>query len=157
MSGAKLRLGAENVQVKPYLRRQSARYRPERANIVAIDCPYTGNGDTYELDFADDSFDLLINNYMFDLLPQRDFSTVLLEFRRVLRPGGRLAMVNMTLGERWYNGLWKHIYAINPALIGGCRGVSLLPELAACGFTQTAGEYMSQFTFPSEIVTGVAP
>ena len=113
-------------------------------------------GDAYDLDFPDDSFDVLINNYMFDLLPQRDFLTVLGEFKRVLRPGGRLVMVNMTKGERWYNGIWKRIYQINPALLGGCRGVSLLPQIEACGFMQIKREYMSQLTFPSEIICGVA-
>jgi len=113
-------------------------------------------GDAYDLDFPDNSFDVLINNYMFDLLPQQDFLTVLGEFNRVLRPGGRLAMVNMTKGERWYNGVWEHIYRINPALLGGCRGVSLLPQIEVFGFRQTKREYMSQLTFPSEIVCGVA-
>ena len=113
-------------------------------------------GDAYDLDFPDNSFDVLINNYMFDLLPQQDFLTVLEEFNRVLRPGGRLAMVNMTKGERWYNGVWERIYRINPALLGGCRGVSLLPQIEACGFRQTKREYMSQLTFPSEIVCGLA-
>ena len=113
-------------------------------------------GDAYDLDFPDDSFDVLINNYMFDLLPQQDFLTVLEEFKRVLRSGGRLAMVNMTKGQRWYNGIWERIYRINPALLGGCRGVLLIPHLEACGFRQTTREYMSQLTFPSEIVCGVA-
>jgi len=113
-------------------------------------------GDAYDLDFPDNSFDVLINNYMFDLLPQQDFPTVLEEFKRVLRPGGRLAMVNMTKGERWYNGIWERIYRINPALLGGCRGVLLLPQLEACGFRQAKREYMSQLTFPSEIVCAVA-
>ena len=114
-------------------------------------------GDAYDLDFPDESFDVLINNYMFDLLPERDFSTVLAEFRRVLRPGGRLAMVNMTQGVRWYNGTWERAYRINPALLGGCRGVTLLPLLTECGFSQTSREYVSQMTFPSEIVYGTAP
>ncbi len=109
-------------------------------------------GDAYALDFPDNTFDVLINNYMFDLLPQQDFLTVLTEFKRVLRPGGRLAMVNMTKGERWYNGIWERIYRINPALLGGCRGVLLLPQLEACGFVQIRREYLSQFTFPSEII-----
>ena len=114
-------------------------------------------GDAYDIDFPSDSFDVLLNNYMFDLLPQQDFLTVLDEFKRVLRPGGRLAMVNMTIGQHWYNGLWQRIYRINPALLGGCRGVSLLPLLQRCGFSHTSRHYMSQFTFPSEVVYGVAP
>jgi ubiquinone/menaquinone biosynthesis C-methylase UbiE len=111
-------------------------------------------GDAYHLDFPDDSFDIVINNYMFDLLPQQDFPVVLGEFKRVLRPGGRLAMVHMTKGENWYNGTWERIYRLNPALLGGCRGVLLLPQLEASGFTKTNREYMSQLTFPSEIVCG---
>jgi len=113
-------------------------------------------GDAYDLDFPDASIDVLINNYMFDLLPQQDFLTVLKEFKRVLRPGGRLAMVNMTKGQHWYNGIWERIYGINPALLGGCRGVSLLPQIEKCGFQQTRRETMSQLTFPSEIVCAVA-
>lgn len=109
-------------------------------------------GDAYELDFPDDTFDVLINNYMFDLLPEQDFPAVLGEFVRVLRPGGRLAMVNMTKGKQWYNGIWERIYRINPALLGGCRGVLLFPYLERAGFVQIKREYVSQFTFPSEIV-----
>jgi len=109
-------------------------------------------GDAYNLDFPDDSFDVLVNNYMFDLLPEPDFPRVLAEFRRVLRPGGRLAMVNMTNGERWYKGLWQWIYRINPALLGGCRSVSLLEHLDVSGFTALRREYVSQMTFPSEVV-----
>jgi len=113
-------------------------------------------GDAYDLDFPNARFDVLINNYMFDLLPEQDFLMVLKEFKRVLRPGGRLAMVNMTRGQRWYNGIWERIYRINPALLGGCRGVSLLPQIEECGFRQIRREYMSQLTFPSEIVCAVA-
>ena len=114
-------------------------------------------GDAYDLDFPDDSFDVLVNNYMFDLLPQQDFLTVLEEFKRVLRPGGRLAMVNMTKGQRWYNGIWERIYEINPALLGGCRGVLLFPQLDVCGFIHVKREYVSQLTFPSEVVCGALP
>ncbi len=111
-------------------------------------------GDAYQLDYPDDSFDVLVNNYMFDLLPEGDFPVVLAEFHRLLRPGGRLAMVNMTHGERWYNGIWPRIYRINPALLGGCRGVSLLPGVEAAGFVNARREYLSQMTFPSEVVCG---
>lgn len=113
-------------------------------------------GDAYDLPFPDASFDVVINNYMFDLLPEQDFVKVLGEFKRVLRPGGRLAMINMTHGARWYNGIWGRLYQVSPALLGGCRSVSLLPALRQCGFRKTTREYISQFSFPSEVVFGVA-
>jgi ubiquinone/menaquinone biosynthesis C-methylase UbiE len=114
-------------------------------------------GDAYHLDYPDNTFDVVINNYMFDLLPEEDFARVLNEFKRVLRPGGRLVMVNMTQCERWHNGLWEWVYRINPALMGGCRGVALRSYLESLGFTNLQREFISQMTFPSEVVYGLKP
>lgn len=114
-------------------------------------------GDAYHLDFAAASFDLLINNYMFDLLPESDFGRVLAEFYRVLKPGGRLVLVNMAQGWRWYNQIWDTIYRWQPAQMGGCRGVALRPFVESTGFTQIRREYISQMTFPSEVIYAVKP
>nr|NIO20474.1 methyltransferase domain-containing protein [Candidatus Aenigmarchaeota archaeon] len=114
-------------------------------------------GDAYKLEYPDDTFDVVINNYMFDLLPEEDFPVVLGEFKRVLRPSGRLVMVNMTKSERWYNSLWEGIYRINPAWMGGCRGVYLLPYLESVRFEDRKRDFISQMTFPSEVVYGVKP
>ncbi len=113
-------------------------------------------GDAYALDFPDNDFDVLINNYMFDLLPEDDFPRVLAEFRRVLRPGGRLVLVNMTKGVRWYNSIWEWVYRMNPAWLGGCRGVQVLPLLGQIGFVTLERQYISQMTFPSEVICAVA-
>jgi len=129
----------------------------KRAAKQGIDNYRLRIGDAYALDYPDDDFDLLINNYMFDLLPQQDFLNVLTEFKRVLRPGGRLAMVNMTRGERWNSRIWEWIYRLNPAWLGGCRGVFILPVMEECGFIRAKREYISQMTFPSEVLCGVAP
>lgn len=111
--------------------------------------------DAYHLDHPDNTFDVLINNYMFDLLPEEDFSIVLGEFKRVLRPGGRLVMVNMAQCERWHNTIWEYVYRMNPALMGGCRGVSLQSHLKSLGFIDVRREFISQMTFPSEVVYSV--
>jgi ubiquinone/menaquinone biosynthesis C-methylase UbiE len=112
-------------------------------------------GDAYHLEFADSTFDLVVNNFMFDLLPEKDFPVVLAEFKRVLRSGGRLVLVNMAKGEHWYNGMWEVVYRINPAWVGGCRGVALLNDVRSLGFQDTRRESLSQLTFPAEIVYGV--
>jgi hypothetical protein len=62
----------------------------------------------------------------------------------------------MAKSERWYHGVWERIYGINPALLGGCRGVSLLQPVKTAGFKQTSREFVSQSAFPSEIIFGVA-
>lgn len=112
-------------------------------------------GDAYHLPYEDNRFDVLINNYMFDLLPQADFALVLAGFRRVLRPGGRLVLVNMARDGNWYNQFWETVYRYQPAWLGGCRGVALLPYVEQAGFLSVRREFISQMTFPSEIIYGV--
>lgn len=114
-------------------------------------------GDAYDLPYEDGSFDLVINNYMFDLLPQEEFGQPLQEFKRVLKPGGRLVLVNMTPGKHWYNQVWEWLYRVKPAAIGGCRGVALHSPLQAAGFTVLQREFVSQMTFPSEIILAIKP
>jgi demethylmenaquinone methyltransferase / 2-methoxy-6-polyprenyl-1,4-benzoquinol methylase len=112
-------------------------------------------GDAYQLEHPDATFDVLVNNYMFDLLPVGDFPHVLGEFRRVLKRGGRLVMVNMTRGERWYHGLWELVYRMRPAWLGGCRGVQLVPFLEAAGFTVESREYVTELGFASEVIRAI--
>jgi ubiquinone/menaquinone biosynthesis C-methylase UbiE len=90
---------------------------------------------------------------MFDLLPEPDFSPVLAEFHRVLRPGGRVVIVNLGEPQHAASRVWTLIYAINPKWLGGCRPVTLAPYLEAAGFTDVTRETLSQLTFPSEILT----
>lgn len=110
-------------------------------------------GDAYDLPFETAQFDILINNYMFDLLPEADFLPVLYQFKRVLKPGGRLILINMTKGERFYEKLYEEIYRINPSQLGGCRGVLLAEPLAKAGFKNIRREMLSQLGFPSEIIS----
>lgn len=114
-------------------------------------------GDAYALNFPDDTFDVVLNSYMFDLLPEHDFVPVLREFKRVLRPGGRLVQLNMTLGLKPYNRVWDWIYRLHPALLGGCRGVEMAPSFERAGFENVRRAYISQFTYPSEVLAGVKP
>jgi ubiquinone/menaquinone biosynthesis C-methylase UbiE len=112
-------------------------------------------GDAYHLDHPADSFDVLVNNYMFDLLPVGDFPTVLAEFRRVLKPGGRLMMANMTKAGRWSDALWEQVYRVRPAWLGGCRGIRLSPFLEAAGFTVESRETLSELGFASEVIRAI--
>ena len=110
-------------------------------------------GDAYNLDFEDGQFDVLVNNYMFDLLPATDFARVLQQFKRVLKPDGHLILINMTKGERFYQNLYETLYQINPNWMGGCRGVLLQDEVQKAGFKNISREMLSQMGFPSEILT----
>jgi len=114
-------------------------------------------GDSYFLPYPGEMFDLLVNNYMFDLLPERDFGQVLLEFRRVLRPKGRMVITSMTLGRKWYSRLWDWLVRRNPRLLAGCRPVYLEEDILRAGFQNMHAEYISQLTFPSMVLYAQKP
>ena len=109
-------------------------------------------GSVFHLDVEDESIDTLMNNYMFDLLPFEEMDRGLGEFKRVLKRGGNLILVNMTEGERFGSGIYDFIYRISPAAMGGCRGVALTERLQAKGFRVETREYYQQMLFPSEVI-----
>ncbi len=106
----------------------------------------------FDLDSEDAQFDVLMNNYMFDLISFDQMDAVLKEFKRVLKKGGKLVLVNMTLGEKFGSGIYDLIYRISPRLMGGCRGIRLSEKLKEHGFHIKLREYHQQCLFPSEVI-----
>ncbi len=111
--------------------------------------------DCRNLPFEENTFDVLMNQYMFDILPIEDFIPILLEYKRVLKKGGRVVLVNMTKGQKWINQIYEGIYKLKPPLLAGCRGVLIQPFLEKIGFKKIQREFVSQLGFPSEIVMGL--
>ena len=109
-------------------------------------------GTAFKLAAADQSVDLLMNNYMFDLVRFDHMDTVIAEFKRVLRVGGKLVLVNMTRGERFGSHVYNRIYRMSPKTMGGCRGVTMSGRLQDHGFRVETREYVQQMLFPSEVV-----
>ena len=110
-----------------------------------------------ELPFEDQSFDLVVNSYMLDLLPRDDIPRALTEFGRVLRSGGRLVLSNMTIGERRRHRIWDAFYARGLNLTANCRGVLAAPVLERLSFEDVHREYLAQMSFPTEVVTARRP
>jgi ubiquinone/menaquinone biosynthesis C-methylase UbiE len=106
-----------------------------------------------ELPIPAESFDLIVNGYMLDLLRRDDIPRALAEFKRVLRPGGRLVLTNMTKGERRRHRVWDWAYERGIVVTANCRGVLAAPVLRELGFSDVSREYLSQMLFPTEIVT----
>jgi ubiquinone/menaquinone biosynthesis C-methylase UbiE len=109
-------------------------------------------GNAFSLEAEDERFDLLVNNYMFDLIAFDEMDAVLEEFKRVLKKGGKLILVNMTEGESFGSGIYNLIYRITPKLFGGCRSVRLSDKLEDHGFKVISREYYQQLWFPSEVI-----
>ena len=89
-------------------------------------------GNARELPYPQDTFDLVYNGYMFDLIPLDGFRPILAEMARVLKPGGKLVLVNMSKPDErktFYEKVYEKGWAVMP-----CRPVLMSPFLEAAGF-----------------------
>jgi len=117
--------------------------------------------DSRRLPYANGEFDVLYNSYMLDLMPLKDMPLVLNEFHRVLKPGGRLVLVDMSKRDESKLIFWERFYKSLPALLvpyllGGCRPVLMESLVRQCGFSEVTREFVSK-ALPSEIVTATKP
>ena len=91
-------------------------------------------GNARSLPYAERTFDAVYNGYMFDLIPLDGFLPILKEFRRVLKPDGKLVLVNMSkLDDR--KTFYEKVYAKKLAVMP-CRPVLMSPYLEKAGFKE---------------------
>ena len=96
-------------------------------------------GNARNLPYPDGSFDLVYNGYMFDLIPLDGFLPILQEMKRVLKPGGRLVLVNMSKPDAkktFFETIYEKGWAIMP-----CRPVLMSSYLETAGFTRVERYY----------------
>lgn len=111
--------------------------------------------DCRHLPFEAEHFDVVMSEYLLDILPVEDFVPILCEFGRVLKVGGRLIVVHMTKSERFWNRFYEGIYRLKLPLLAGCRGVWAQPFVEAAGFKRFYREFVSQMGFPSEVIRAI--
>ncbi len=109
-------------------------------------------GDVLNLIYQDNSFDIIINNFMVDLMPLEFFNNIAQEFYRVLKPNGTIVISTFSFGKKKINRIWFWIAKKIPGLLTGCRPVSFRENLINAGFNIENVILISQNTFPSEII-----
>jgi ubiquinone/menaquinone biosynthesis C-methylase UbiE len=109
-------------------------------------------GDALNLNFQDNFFDIVINNFMVDLMPVEMFDKVANEFYRVTKPDGILVLSTFSFGKKKVNKFWHWVAKRFPDLLTGCRPVSFKKYLLSAGFEIERNIEISQNTFPSEII-----
>ena len=113
------------------------------------------------LPFTHASFDRLFSTYVLDLISAAQLPSLLTEFHRLLKPGGRLVLVSLTEGvnlpSKILVGLWKMAYAVSPVACGGCRPIQLAGLVGQAGFSQVEREVVVQLGIPSEIIVAQRP
>jgi len=96
-------------------------------------------GNARELPYPDATFDFVYNGYMFDLIPLEGFLPILKEMARVLKPSGKLVLVNMSKpddNKTFYETVYEKGWALMP-----CRPVLMSQFLEPAGFTDIQRHY----------------
>lgn len=122
------------------------------ADRVTVQC-----GDVAKLPFADHAIDGVFLSFVLELFDTPELPAVLVELRRVLRPGGRLVVV--AVSKEGKPGLmvnlfeWTHKHFPN---LVDCRPIYVRRALEAAGLVIQKAE-IDHMWVPVEIILGVEP
>jgi SAM-dependent methyltransferase len=108
------------------------------------------------LPLPDGAADRVVSTYVIDLLSPADAAMLVAEARRVLRPGGVLALASLTPGHtppaRLVTRLWRALWSLNPALLGGCRPLDLGALVEAGDWAVTAHFPVTDWFLSSDVL-----
>ncbi len=118
-------------------------------------------GNASQIPFPSNTFDVLYNGYMLDLIPEGEMPGILAEFKRVLKPGGRMILLNMSKANKEVVLFREKLYWLLPSglvlyLMGGCRPVMMEELTWQAGFQQVRRTFLTGKA-PSEIVVASKP
>ena len=108
--------------------------------------------DARQMPFSTGTFDALFNCYLFCLLPPDDIQRTIAEFHRVLRPGGKLLMVNDGEGSRAFNTIYRSLGYAVPSFWGRQVADQVPRFLEDSGFRIRHHEVVSQTFYPSAVI-----
>lgn len=134
----------------------------KRVTNVKVQNVVLCRADARRLPFSDATFDVLFNGYMLDLISLADLPVVVGEFFRVVKPGGRLVLVNFSKSGTDQRTWWEAVYQRLPKswagyLLGGCRPVVMQTLVEKVGFVEINRDFHPGLLLPTEILTATKP
>ncbi len=113
-----------------------------------------GNG--LGLPLVANSCDAVFLSFTLELFDLQDQHQLLAEVRRVVRPGGRLAVITLSTHARTaVSAAYWSLHDLFPALVD-CRPIAAAPLLSAAGFQILQEERRSLFRLPLTIILATA-
>ena len=108
--------------------------------------------DASRMPFRDGTFDTVVSCYLLELLGDDDLVHTLDEMHRVLRPRGRLVLVNVGENQRTFNAMHKLAGTLVPAFWGKMLGSSFEDMLTGYGFKVQHDRIVQQGFYPSRVL-----
>ena len=122
------------------LRKAESKLRRDASNVLLV------QAEALHLPFADGNFDALFLSFTLELFPAAEMPTLLMECRRVLRPGGRLGIVSLLQMDKpnWMERAYTWTHHRWPAAID-CRPIALQGLLMDAGWNISRFEHLSMW------------
>jgi ubiquinone/menaquinone biosynthesis C-methylase UbiE len=121
----------------------------ERAKVILSD-------GAVRFPVSDHSVDRVVSSYVLDLLSEEDIQSYFSECERVVSAQGRVCLASLTTGEtlpsRAVAAVWKSIFHMRPAVVGGCRPVRLLSHVDTERWQVEHRKVVAPFGVPSEVL-----
>lgn len=141
---------------------RNAPYYPPRAEVVSADLspqmlgcaqrrieslgrkPSIVTADALALPFADGEFDVCVSTFLFCVLPDSLQERALRELRRVLRPGGKVILLEYVYSQHLLRRAWMRLLAPLVEVLFGARFDRRTREhMARAGFKDIEGRFVS--------------
>lgn len=110
------------------------------------------SADARHLPFPAGYFDVVFCCYLFELLPEGERKRALRELRRLLRPGGQLAVILVGQDRGSFNALYALCTKIGPQFWGRQVEEAAIRELQECGFRIEQDRHIHQLYYSSRII-----
>ncbi len=108
--------------------------------------------DARAMPFREESFDALVCCYLLELLPCEDIESTVAEFRRVLRPGGKLTLILIGQNAAFFNSMYQVCTKVAPAFWGRQVEERLPAIIEGHRFKILQDQTVRQIFYPSRVL-----